>query len=108
MNSKIRISSYSLGAAVCGVVMLALAAFRAQAGVTQNTIRSPGGNAGGSVGAATVPGKGAISDRTNELTGIYTQVAVGDPDFGGGTNAPWILGTGLVESQLGPNGLPVL
>lgn len=49
-----------------------------------------------------------IADRENGLTGLYTQVAVGDPDFGSGTNAGWIIGTGLVQSQLGPNGLPVL
>ncbi|HXC35321.1 MAG TPA: hypothetical protein VNV43_05560, partial [Candidatus Acidoferrales bacterium] len=67
MKAITRISSHSPGAAVCAVVMLALAAFRAQAG------------------------NDAMSDRSNELTGIYTQVAVGDPDFGGGTNAIWIL-----------------
>lgn len=75
------------------VAVVALAAFRAQAGGTPNNIHSS---------------DKAISHRANELTGIYTQVAVGDPDFGGGTNAPWILGTGLVASQLGPNGFPVL
>jgi hypothetical protein len=50
----------------------------------------------------------AISARADALTGFYTQIAVGDPDFGGGTNAGWILGTGMVADQLGPNGLPVL
>jgi hypothetical protein len=49
-----------------------------------------------------------FSARSDALTGFYTQIAVGDPDFVGGTNAGGILGTGLVESQLGPNGLPVL
>ena len=39
------------------------------------------------------------------LTGFYTQVAAGDPDF---NSAPTILPTGLVQSQLGPDGLPVL
>ena len=43
--------------------------------------------------------------QPSALTGFYTQVAVGDPDFG---SAPEILPTGLVQSQLGPNGLPVL
>jgi hypothetical protein len=108
MKTIIRISSHSLGTAVCAVVMLALATFRAKAGVTLNTIHSSGGNNDCSADAVAVPGNDAIADRASELTGIYTQVAVGDPDFGGGTNAPWILGTGLVESQLGPNGLPVL
>ncbi len=46
--------------------------------------------------------------RADALTGFYTQVAVGDPDFGGGTNAGGTLGTGLIANQLGPNGLPVL
>jgi hypothetical protein len=50
----------------------------------------------------------AISVHASSMKGIYTQVAVGDPDFGGGANAGWILGTGLVETQLGPNGFPVL
>jgi len=44
------------------------------------------------------------------LTGYYTAVAAGDPDFYGGVNAlsVSIMGTGNVQSQLGPNGLPVL
>src|SRR5215472_15719889 len=51
----------------------------------------------------------AISAPASSLTGYYTQVAVGDPDFGGGTNVGGdILSTGLIQSQLGPNGLPVL
>lgn len=50
----------------------------------------------------------AISAWADELTGVYTQIAVGDPDFGGGTNAGGTLGTGLIANQLGPNGLPVL
>jgi hypothetical protein len=50
----------------------------------------------------------AISARPDALTGFYTQIAVGDPDFGGGTNAGGTLGTGLIADQLGPNGLPVL
>jgi hypothetical protein len=50
----------------------------------------------------------AISVRADALTGLYTQVAVGDPDFGGGSNAGGTLTTGLVQNQLGPNGLPVL
>jgi hypothetical protein len=43
--------------------------------------------------------------QTSALTGFYTQVAAGDPDFG---SAPEILPVGLVQSQLGPDGLPVL
>jgi hypothetical protein len=50
----------------------------------------------------------AISAQADALTGFYTQVAVGDPDFSGGFNAGTTLGTGLVENQLGPDGLPVL
>ncbi len=50
----------------------------------------------------------AAHARADALTGFYTQVAVGDPDFGSGPNAGWILGTGMVQGQLGPNGLPVL
>src|SRR5215471_6457060 len=47
--------------------------------------------------------------RADALTGFYTQVLHGDPDFGGGVNVGGsILPTGLVQSQLGPNGLPVL
>lgn len=47
--------------------------------------------------------------RADALTGYYTQVAVGDPDFGGGANVGGsILASGLVQSQLGPDGLPVL
>ncbi len=45
---------------------------------------------------------------TNALTGFYTQVAEGDPDFDGGPNAGGTLATGMIASQLGPNGLPVL
>jgi len=50
----------------------------------------------------------AASAPADALTGFYTQVAVGDPDFGSGSNAGGTLGTGLIGSQLGPNGLPVL
>jgi len=46
--------------------------------------------------------------RADSLLGLYTQVALGDPDFGGGYNAGSPLGHGLVQTQLGPNGLPVL
>jgi hypothetical protein len=48
--------------------------------------------------------------HADALTGYYTAVAAGDPDFYGGLNAPniGIMGTGNVQSQLGPNGLPVL
>ncbi|HTR42676.1 MAG TPA: hypothetical protein VMH87_13775 [Pseudomonadales bacterium] len=46
--------------------------------------------------------------QTSALTGYYTQVAAGDPDFGSGPDAGWILPNGLVQSQLGPDGLPVL
>ena len=48
--------------------------------------------------------------RADGLTGYYTAVAAGDPDFYGGVNAlsVSIMGTGNVQSQLGPNGLPVL
>ena len=46
--------------------------------------------------------------QADALTGLYTQVAVGDPDFQGGYNAGGNLGNGLVQSQLGPDGLPVL
>ena len=46
--------------------------------------------------------------QADALTGLYTQVALGDPDFGGGSHAGSTLGTGLVQSQLGPDGLPVL
>src|SRR5215469_15068957 len=51
----------------------------------------------------------AMSGRADALTGFYTQVAAADPDFGSSYNAgAWILDTGLVQSSLGPNGLPVL
>jgi hypothetical protein len=50
----------------------------------------------------------AACAHADALTGLYTQVAVGDPDFGGGYNAGSTLATGLVGSQLGPDGLPVL
>jgi PEP-CTERM motif len=43
--------------------------------------------------------------QPSALTGFYTQVAAGDPDFG---SNPEILPVGLVQGQLGPNGLPVL
>jgi hypothetical protein len=48
--------------------------------------------------------------HADALTGYYTAVAVGDPDFYGGVNAPTIsvMGNGNVQSKLGPNGLPVL
>src|SRR5215469_14298975 len=48
--------------------------------------------------------------HADALTGYYTAVAAGDPDFYGGVNAPniGIMGTGNVQSQLGPDGLPVL
>lgn len=46
--------------------------------------------------------------RADALTGLYTQVAYGDPDFYGGFNAGGPLAHGLVQSQLGPDGLPVL
>lgn len=46
--------------------------------------------------------------QADALTGLYTQVALGDPDFSGGFNAGGPLAHGLVQSQLGPNGLPVL
>jgi hypothetical protein len=49
-----------------------------------------------------------MSVRADALTGLYTQVAASDPDFGTSVNAGGILGTGLVQSSLGPNGLPVL
>ena len=45
---------------------------------------------------------------TGLLTGLYTQVGAADPDFGSSYNAGGILGTGLVQSSLGVNGLPVL
>jgi PA14 domain-containing protein/PEP-CTERM motif-containing protein len=54
---------------------------------------------------------GALSTtgvRADALTGLYTQVALGDPDFGGGSNAGGTLAPGMVQSQLGPDGLPVL
>jgi hypothetical protein len=50
----------------------------------------------------------AASARADSLTGLYTQVAFGDPDFSGGYNAGGTLATGMVQSQLGPDGLPVL
>ncbi|HEV2436785.1 MAG TPA: hypothetical protein VG077_12365 [Verrucomicrobiae bacterium] len=50
----------------------------------------------------------AASARADALTGLYTQVALGDPDFYGGSNAGATLATGMVQSQLGPDGLPVL
>jgi len=46
--------------------------------------------------------------QADALTGLYTQVALGDPDFYGGANAGGPLAHGLVQSQLGPDGLPVL
>ena len=46
--------------------------------------------------------------QTSALTGYYTQVAAGDPDFGLGAVGGWILPDGLVQNQLGPDGLPVL
>lgn len=46
--------------------------------------------------------------QADMLTGLYTQVALGDPDFYGGANAGGPLAHGLVQSQLGPDGLPVL
>ena len=46
--------------------------------------------------------------QTSALTGFYTQVAAGDPDFGSGPDAGYILPDGLIQSQLGPDGLPVL
>ncbi len=46
--------------------------------------------------------------QADALTGFYTQVAAGDPDFGGGANAGGILPVGMVQNQLGPDGLPVL
>ncbi len=39
------------------------------------------------------------------LTGFYTMVASGDQDFGGAFNWPV---PGMIESRLGPHGLPVL
>jgi PEP-CTERM motif len=47
----------------------------------------------------------SLHAQPSALTGYYTQVAAGDPDF---NSAPEILPTGMVQSQLGPNGLPVL
>ena len=44
--------------------------------------------------------------HANALTGFYTQVAAADPDFG--STAGGILANGLVQSQLGPDGAPVL
>jgi hypothetical protein len=46
-----------------------------------------------------------LHTQASALTGFYTQVAAGDPDFG---SNPEILPNGLVQSQLGPNGLPML
>ena len=48
--------------------------------------------------------------QASALTGYYTAVAAGDPDFYGGVNAPVIsiMSSGMVASQLGPDGLPVL
>jgi hypothetical protein len=46
--------------------------------------------------------------QPSALTGFYTQVAAGDPDFDGGAYAGGILPTGMVQGQLGPHGLPVL
>lgn len=48
--------------------------------------------------------------QADALTGYYTAVAVGDPDFYGGANATTIsvMGNGNVQSHLGPDGLPVL
>lgn len=47
----------------------------------------------------------SLHAQPSALTGFYTQVAVADPDFG---TSPEILPTGLIQSQLGPNGLPML
>jgi hypothetical protein len=58
-----------------------------------------------SVIALAMPSTHAWGDA---LTGFYTQVAVGDPDFGGGSNAGGTLTSGMVQNQLGPDGLPVL
>ncbi len=49
-----------------------------------------------------------VDVQANALTGLYTQVAVGDPDFSGGSNEGGTLATGMVQNQLGPNDLPVL
>jgi len=45
------------------------------------------------------------SAHADGLTGYYTAVAANDPDFG---PTYWILATGMVQNQLGPNGLPML
>src|SRR5271157_2218752 len=63
----------------------------------------------GLVALALVFGEGRFEcsqARADSLTGYYTQVASTDPDF----PAPAVTGVvmGLVENQLGPNGLPVL
>jgi len=50
----------------------------------------------------------AMSVRAAALRGLYTEVAAADPDFGSSYNAGGTLGAGLVQSSLGPNGLPVL
>lgn len=58
--------------------------------------------------ALTLLGAGWLATyaHANALTGFYTQVAAADPDFGSGAGS--ILANGLVQSQLGPDGLPVL
>ncbi|MGA2173105.1 MAG: PEP-CTERM sorting domain-containing protein [Sedimentisphaerales bacterium] len=56
----------------------------------------------------------ATSARADALTGFYTQVAEGDTDFDGGavSRRPLAVGytlvPGMINSQLGPDGLPVL
>lgn len=50
-------------------------------------------------------GSFTLHAQPSALTGFYTQVAAGDPDFG---TSPEILPSGLIQSQLGPDGLPVL
>lgn len=57
------------------------------------------------LGALTLHAQTSAVVPASALTGFYTQVAAGDPDFGG---SPEILPVGLVQSQLGPDGLPVL
>lgn len=67
---------------------------------------------GGTVLALGLFAAGGLSANAqpSALTGYYTAVAAGDPDFYGGANATSvsIMANGMVQNQLGPDGLPVL